>query len=136
MIFKKHTCSPRDVNCKDAEIPDHGKFRKAERSYTEALREQVYGATEMCLSMQGQDLALAYMYVLRPCPRTGCPDFGWKVESRMQNVGEGMQRRGGGCDVTRCDRTECDKAESGNLGKDKEKGIQGQGQNQGGGVTE
>ena len=38
--------------------------------------------------------------------------------------------------MTGCDRTECDKAESGNLGKDKEKGIQGQGQNQGGGVTE
>ena len=131
MIFKKHTCSPRDVNCKDAEIPDHGKFQKAERSYTEALREQVYGATEMCLSMQGQDLASTY--VLRPHPRTGCPDFGQKMESGQWNVGEGMQRWGRGCDVTGCDRTERDEAESGNLGKDKGKGIQGQGQNQGGG---
>ena len=35
-----------------------------------------------------------------------------------------------------CDRTERDEVESGNLGKDKGKGIQGQGQNQGGGVME
>ena len=34
-----------------------------------------------------------------------------------------------------CDMTEHDKVESRNLGKDKGKGIQGQGQNQGGGVT-
>ena len=63
------------------EIPE------AERSYTEARQKDFRDHGNA--TVEGQDLASTY--VLRPCPRTGCPDFGMGQKGVM---GWGVMERG------------------------------------------
>ena len=74
------------------------KILEAEQSYTEAHQKdfQDHGNA----TVEGQDLVSTY--VLCPCPRTGCPDFGMGQKGVMgQSV---MEQR-------------CDRAESRVLGQ-------------------
>ena len=61
------------------EIPE------AEWSYTEACQKDFWDHGNA--TVEGQDLASTY--VLCPCPRTGCPDFGMGLKDVMsQSVTE------------------------------------------------
>ena len=70
------------------EIPE------TEQSYTEAHRKDFWDHGNA--TVEGQDLASTY--VLHPCPRTGCPDFGmgWKGvmgQSVMEGRCDGAESR-------------------------------------------
>ena len=68
------------------EIPE------AEQSYTEAHRKDFRDHGNA--TVEGQDLASTY--VLHPCPRTGCPDFGmgWKGVMGRSVMEQGVMEQG------------------------------------------
>ena len=71
-----------------SECPEHGKSGVRSGATQEHVGTD-YGTTESA-TVQVQDLASTYM--LRPRPRTGCPDFGVMISERKS--------------VTECDGTE------------------------------
>ena len=54
------------------------------QSYTEACQKDIWDHRNA--TVEGQDLASTY--VLRPHPRTGCPDFGMGQEGVMEQGAE------------------------------------------------